>query len=113
MEIFESILLVVLLVAALFIIVAVLLQKSNDEGLSGSIAGGSDTFYGRDKSSHSERTLYISTIVAAIIFVLAVFAVYVLQPDFSQTFSLDNWKTLPDSYQYSEHINKYADYFTK
>lgn len=113
MDVLEKVLLVVLLVSALFIIVAILLQKSNDEGLSGSIAGGSDTFYGKDKSSHTERTLYISTIIAAIVFVLAVFAVFAIQPDFSNTFTLDNWKTIPESLQsYGEHINKYADYFT-
>ena len=90
----ESILLVVLLVAALFIIVAVLLQKGSDEGLSGSITGGgADTFYGKDKASHTERTLFIFTIIVAIIFVVAVLAVYVIQPDFYATYSLDDWKT--------------------
>ncbi len=93
LQILESILLVVLLVSALFIIVAVLLQKSSDDGLSGSITGGADTFYGKDKSSHNERALYIFTIVAAIIFVLAVLAVYIIQPDFYATYTLDNWKT--------------------
>ncbi len=111
MEILESILLVVLLVSALFIIVAVMLQKSSDEGLSGTIAGGSDTFYGKDKSSHSDRTLFICTVIAAIVFVLAVFAVYVIQPDFSLTFSLDSWKEQPSSFQGYSHINKYIDYF--
>ena len=103
----ESILLIVLLVAALFIIVAVLLQKSSDEGLSGSITGGSDTFYGKDKSSHGERTLFIFTIVAAIIFVLAVLAVYVIQPDFYATYSLDQWQ--------ESDFNSYSDIvdFTK
>ena len=101
-QVIESILLVVLLVAALFIIVAVLLQKSSDDGLSGSITGGSDTFYGKDKSSHGDRTLFIFTIIVAIIFVLAVLAVYILQPDFYATYDLDAWKTsnfLPQRYQ--------------
>ena len=70
----EYVLLSILLVCAIAITVAVTLQKSN-EGLSGTIAGGSDTFYGKDKSSHTERTLFICTVVAAIIFVLAVLAV--------------------------------------
>ena len=90
----ESILLVVLLVAALFIIVAVLLQKSSDEGLSGSITGGADTFYGKDKASHTERTLFIFTIIVAIIFVIAVLAVYVIQPDYSQSYDVNGWQTL-------------------
>ena len=92
----EIILLAVLLISAVVIIVAVMMQKSSDEGLSGTIAGGSDTFYGKDKSSHGERTLFICTIVAAIVFVLAVLAVYVIQPDFFATFSLDNWKELSE-----------------
>ena len=98
----EIILLSILLISALVIIVAVMLQKSSDEGLSGTIAGGSDTFYGKDKSSHSERTLFICTVVAAIVFVLAVLAVYVIQPDFYATFSLDGWKELS---QYKDIIN--------
>lgn len=101
--ILERILLIVLLVSALFIIVAVLLQKSSDEGLSGSITGGSDTFYGKDKSSHGERTLFIFTIIVAIIFVLAVLAVYVIQPDFYATYGLEDWKT--------SSFNGYQDVF--
>ncbi len=111
MEILESILLIVLLVSALLIIAAVLLQKSSDEGLSGTIAGTSDTFYGKDKSSHSDRTLFICTVIAAIVFVAAVFLVYVIQPDFSLTFSLDSWKEQPAAFQGYSHINKYISYF--
>lgn len=104
----ESILLVVLLVAALFIIVAVLLQKSSDEGLSGSITGGADTFYGKDKASHTERTLFIFTIIVAIIFVVAVLAVYVIQPDFYATYSLDDWKTNTSYNGYTNIFNNIA-----
>ena len=43
----EFVLLAVLLLSAIFIIVAVVFQKSADEGLSGTIAGGNDTFYGK------------------------------------------------------------------
>ena len=47
MEILEYVFLIILLISAVFIVVAVLLQKSNEEGLSGSIAGGAETFYGK------------------------------------------------------------------
>lgn len=103
MEILENVLLVVLLVSALFIIVAVLLQKSSDDGLSGTLTGGADTFYGKDKSSHSERTLFIFTIIAAVIFIIAVLAVYFIQPDFFATYSLDGWK--------ESDFNSYKDIF--
>ncbi len=101
MEILEGILLIVLLVSAVFIIVAVMLQKGNDEGLSGTISGGADTFYGKDKASHADRTIFICTLVAAIVFALAVLAVYVIQPDFFATYELDAWKEL----------NSYKDIF--
>ena len=94
LQILESVLLVVLLVAALFIIVAVLLQKSSDDGLSGSITGGSDTFYGKDKSAHTERKLFKWTVIFSIIFALCVLAVYVIQPDHADKYALDGWESL-------------------
>ena len=102
MEILEYVLLVVLLVSAAFITVAVLLQKSNEDGLSGTIAGGAETFYGKDKSSHSDRALYRLTLIAAIIFCLAVLVVYVVQPDYSQSYELDAWQDMID---YSVEFN--------
>ena len=99
--ILEYVLLVLLLVSAAFIVVAVVLQKSNEDGLSGTIAGGSETFYGKDKSSNTERALYRWTLVAAIVFALAVLAVYVLQPDVSVTPALDAWK--------HQNINSYYE----
>lgn len=79
----EYILLGLLLAAALFIVIAVTLQKSNDEGLSGSIAGGSDTYYGKDKSQNKEKLLGKWTLIAAIVFAVAVLVVYVIQPDYN------------------------------
>ena len=93
MQVIEYVLLVLLLLSAAFIIVAVLLQKSSEDGLSGAISGGADTFYGKDKSSHTDRALYKWTIIAAVVFMIAVAAVFVLQPDFASTYALDDWKT--------------------
>ena len=81
----EYILLGVLLLAALFIVIAVTIQKSNDQGLSGTIAGGSDTYYGKDKSARKEKIIGKWTLITAIIFAVAVLVVYVIQPDYSQT----------------------------
>lgn len=100
MDIFELVLLIVLLVSAAVIIVAVLLQKSNEDGLSGSISGGAETFYGKDKSSHSDRTLYRWTLIAAIIFCLAVLVVYIIQPDYAASYELDAWKNLLGDYSH-------------
>lgn len=100
MDILELVLLVVLLVSAAIIIVAVLFQKSNEDGLSGSISGGAETFYGKDKSSHGDRTLYQWTLIAGIVFCLAVLVVYIIQPDYSQSYALDAWKNLLGDYSH-------------
>ena len=97
MEILEYVLLAVLLVSAAFIVVAVLLQKSNEDGLSGTIAGGAETFYGKDKSANADRALYKWTLIASIIFAVAVLAVFVIQPDYAQSYELDSWKDIVNS----------------
>ena len=97
MAILEIVLLVLLLVSAAFIVVAVVLQKSNEDGLSGTISGGSETFYGKDKSSHADRALYKWTLIAAIVFGVAVLAVFVIQPDYAESYSLDAWKDIVSS----------------
>ena len=105
MGIFETIMLVVLLVSALFIVVAVVLQKSNEDGLSGAISGGSETFYGKDKSSHTDRALFKWTLIASVVFVLAVIAVFVIQPDFSDSYSVKEWM--------EQSLNNYSHVFGK
>ena len=95
--ILEYVLLVLLLISAAFIVVAVVLQKSNEDGLSGTIAGGAETFYGKDKSANADRALYKWTLIASIIFAVAVLAVFVIQPDYAQSYELDAWKDIVNS----------------
>lgn len=92
----EYVLLSVLLLAALFIIVAVLFQKSADEGLSGTIAGGNETFYGREKTGGSDKLWFKWTIIASIVFAVAVIAAYVIQPDYTYGQAIDYWKQFSD-----------------
>ena len=93
----EYILLGILLLAALFIVAAVMMQKSSGEGLSGTIAGGSETYYGKDKSVQSGRRLSKWMIIVSLIFVVAVVVVYVMQPDYTQSSdNLDNWKKVSE-----------------
>ena len=100
MLILEIILLCVLLVCALIITGAVVLQKSN-EGLSGTIAGGSETYYGKDKANQTGKKLFKVTLVASVIFAIAVLAVYIIQPDYSYT--MNTWK--------ESYFNNYYDMF--
>jgi preprotein translocase subunit SecG len=90
----EYILLSVLLVCALIIVVAVTFQKSN-EGLSGTISGGSETYYGKDKSVQTGKKLFKITLIASIVFALAVLAAYVIQPDYSSVVQND-WTSISE-----------------
>ena len=93
----EYICLGALLVTAIFIVVAVTMMKSGDEGLSGTLVGGTETYYGKDKSVHKNKKLGKWVLIISIIFALAVLAVYVIQPDYHQSaFPLDSWKDASD-----------------
>ena len=92
----EYVLLAVLLAAALFIIIAVLFQKSNDEGLSGTIAGGSETYYGKEKSKHTEKLWFKWTLIASLVFAFTVILTYVIQPDYVYGLDVDYWKNLTE-----------------
>ena len=70
---------IILIAASLFLIVAVLLQSSKSHRLSGTIAGGAETFFGKTKGSSLDKKLSKLTIVVAVVFVLAVLAVYLIQ----------------------------------
>ncbi len=96
--ILEYILLSILLVCAVVIIAAVTFQKSK-EGLSGTIAGGSETYYGKDKSVQTGKKLSKITLIAAIVFAIAVLVVYIMQPDYASGY--ENWS----------EISNYAEIF--
>ena len=72
---------IILLVAALFLIVAVLMQSGKSHNLSGSIAGGAETFFGKTKGKTIDKVLSKVTTVVAVLFVLLVIVVYVIQPN--------------------------------
>ena len=63
---------------AVFLVVAVLLQSGKDKKLSGSIGGGTDTYFGRTKGRSWEKVLAIVTTVVAVLFLALVIVMYVL-----------------------------------
>lgn len=92
---FEYILLALLLISAIFLVTAVTIQKTSDEGLSGTIAGGSETYYGKDKAKQSGKLLNKWTLIVAAVFALIVVVVYVLQPDYTTMIAAPgDWKNL-------------------
>ncbi|MCR5485741.1 MAG: preprotein translocase subunit SecG [Clostridiales bacterium] len=55
-------------ITAVLIVVIVLLQEGHQKGLSGAIAGGADTFFGKNKGRSIESKLVKITTAAAIVF---------------------------------------------
>lgn len=77
----EIVLGIILLVGAVFLVVAVLMQHGKAKNLSGTIAGGAETFFGKTKGRAIDKVLSTVTSVVAVVFVALVIAVYAIQPD--------------------------------
>ena len=93
----EYILPILLLACALFIVVSVTIKKSSEGGLSGTIAGGSETYYGKDKSMKKGRLLSKWTLIIVAVFAVAVVVAYVMQPDYTQSYNnLDYWQKISE-----------------
>ena len=90
----EYVLLAILIVCAVIIVVAVVFQKSGEKGLSGTISGNSETYYGKDKTGGRDKMLFKWTLIASIVFAVAVVVVYVIQPDYTQWYDVNAWQTL-------------------
>ena len=72
---------IVLIIAAVFLIFAVLMQSGKAKKLSGTIAGGAETFFGKTKGKAMDRLLARWTTIIAIIFVLLVLILFIVQDD--------------------------------
>ena len=73
MPIYQILLGAVLIITSLIIIIVVLLQQSRQSGLSGAIAGGAETFFGKNKGRTIEAKLArITKYVAIFFFILTI-----------------------------------------
>ena len=70
---------IILIAASLFLIFAVLMQSGKSKKLSGTIAGGAETFFGKTKGKSIDKTLSKLTTIIAIVFVLLVLILYIVQ----------------------------------
>ena len=70
---------IILIIAALFLVAAVLMQHGKSHNLSGTIAGGAETFFGKTKGSTLDRKLSKLTTIVAIIFCVLVLVSYLIQ----------------------------------
>ncbi|MGM9645403.1 MAG: preprotein translocase subunit SecG [Eubacteriales bacterium] len=95
---------IILLVAAVFLIIAVLLQNGKSKGLSGTISGGAETFFGKNKAKTIDKKLSVLTTVVAVIFVVITLVVFVSQDYVDiQKQANDYWSSIIES------INKDKD----
>jgi preprotein translocase subunit SecG len=69
---------IILLVVAVAICVLVMMQSDKDTKLSGTIAGGSDTYFGKNKGNTRDKLLSKLTAVISVVFVLLVVAMYII-----------------------------------
>ena len=70
---------ILLLVLALFLIVAVLMQQGKSHNLSGAIAGGAETFFGKSKAQSMNKKLSLVTSIVAVVFVVVVLVLTIIQ----------------------------------
>lgn len=68
MQWYEIVVGIVLIITSLALVAIVLLQEGRSAGLSGAIAGGAETFLGKEKSKTAEQKLAKITKVLAIVF---------------------------------------------
>ena len=77
MEVVKNLLNIILVIDALILVVVVLMQEGNSQGL-GSIAGGAETFLGKNKARGLEGKLLIITKICAGVFILLALLMYIL-----------------------------------
>ena len=68
----------ILIALSIMLIVLVLMQSGKDKGLSGTIAGGAETFFGKSKGSSMDKILSKLTIAVSVATVVVVVALVIL-----------------------------------
>ena len=78
MEIAKIIVTIVEVLVSVALILVVLFQSGKESGLSGAIAGGSDTYMGKGKSSTMDQKLAKATKWIALVWILLVLTLNIL-----------------------------------
>lgn len=69
---------IVQVILCVFLIVIVVMQQSQNRGLSGAISGNTDTFYGKNKSRSKESRLSKATIISMVLLVVVTLAINII-----------------------------------
>lgn len=79
MAVVKYILTGLLVLAEIFLIAVVLLQSGRKAGLSGAIAGGAETFFGKNKARSFEGKLQRWTKISAVLFIVLTLILVILE----------------------------------
>lgn len=92
---------IALLVLGVALTVAVLMQHGKSYGLSGTIAGGAETFFGKDKGGKIDKILSGATTVIGILFVVCALLTFMMQPG--------GYKTKLESMSFADNAENYIE----
>lgn len=97
METWQIVLSIIVILVGVVVVAAVLMQQGKAHGLSGAIAGGAETFFGKEKGKKIDRIVARWTTIASVVFVLLILVLYILLPDIKQSiaYSGDYWGISP------------------
>ncbi|MDK2991724.1 MAG: preprotein translocase subunit SecG [Clostridiales bacterium] len=79
MDILRNVLMALYIIASIILIIVVLMQSGKTAGLSGSIAGGAETFFGKNKARTYDAKLKRLTKYAAVVFIVLSLVLVLLQ----------------------------------
>ena len=69
---------VVILILAAILVACVLMQSGKDKRLSGSIAGGAETFFGKTKGKTTDKIFSRATTILSFVFVVVMVVMFIV-----------------------------------
>jgi len=75
----ETVMRILLIIASLFLIASILLQSGKSAGMSGDIAGGAESIWGKNKGRSYEGKLEKATAASAIFFLIVSLVLVAIQ----------------------------------
>ena len=75
----QTVLAVVMILASIFLTFTILMQSGSRQGMSGTISGGAETFFGSGKAKGMDAMLNKLTIVVAAVFIALAVVLNILQ----------------------------------
>ena len=75
----QTVLAVVMILASIFLTFTILMQSGSRQGMSGTISGGAQTFFGSGKAKGMDAMLNKLTIVVAAVFIALAIVLNILQ----------------------------------